>query len=568
MQSQSIADAKAFNSLKGYIAEYRADGRTESAAFLLWFLQIIYRLDEVEAQDAVCDQSYDMGVDAVIVEDDQQEIVLLQGKCKEKFPSTIGDTDLREFMGTLARFATEETINQMVNSLMIGSELKRLLIKHEVAAKIGQQGYKIRPIFIANVPIDDIGRAYIETLQAQNAAPDIWDLRYLAPVLEQLSTEWFVSEPFELHLAANKFFVDGPTDDPRMVFSAVPALDLVRLPGIGDTRLFAQNVRLSLGKTRVNKEIEDSVAKVGGHADFLTFHNGLTVVAKNIKISGDTLTMSDYSVCNGCQSLVIFHNNADKLTPNLEIIVRFVRVGSDRALAASIAHRTNNQNPVSLRDQSANDLVQVQLKNEFDGNFGDETIYDIKRDNLAVAQELSNEVAGQLLLAFYNGQPWAAHQKYRVFGELYGVIFRYGVTSAHIRLAQLLMAEVDVAIEDISNERIRKYGLTRFVVLYLLGEVLRQEGDGAKLLQDPLPYLRVRGGKGNIRQNAVLDQVKQIAREIVTDVDFHLDSEGDAYDYKSEFKSERGVKSILSEVLKSYRKEKYRARATVFKLPA
>jgi hypothetical protein len=352
-----------------------------------------------------------------------------------------------------------------------------------------------------------------------------------------------------------------------MVFSAIPALDLVRLPGISDTRLFAQNVRLSLGKTRVNKEIEESVAQAGGHADFLTFHNGLTIVAKNITISGDTLSMSDYSVCNGCQSLVIFYNNVDKLTRKLDIIVRFVRVGSDRALAAAIAHRTNNQNPVSLRDQSANDLVQVQLKNEFDGNFDDEVTYDIKRDNLAVTQQLSNEVAGQLLLALYNGQPWAAHQKYRVFGDLYREIFRYGVTAAQIRLAQLLMAEVSAVIVGISNERIRKYGLTRFVVLYLLGEVLRQEEDGIRLLQEPLPYLRVRGGKGEIRQRAVLDQIEKIAHDTVTEMDYYLNDAGNAYDYKSEFKSERGVKSILGEVLKSYRKEKHRGRATVFKLP-
>ncbi len=38
--------------------------RTESASFLIWYLEHYYRLDPLEAVDCVCDQSGDKGIDA------------------------------------------------------------------------------------------------------------------------------------------------------------------------------------------------------------------------------------------------------------------------------------------------------------------------------------------------------------------------------------------------------------------------------------------------------------------------------------------------------------------------
>jgi hypothetical protein len=495
---------------------------------------------------------------------------VFQAKWKDKLPGTLGDTDLKKFVGTRAHFANEDAFNRKLASTTNG-ELKRLLTKHDVVDRI-RQGYEVRQIFVANVTADTNGVAYIRAAEAAGTPLDVWDLNRLAPLLKRLDTEWFVAEPARLVLSVGKFFVDGAKNDPRMVVGAVPATELVCLPGMSDTRIFAQNVRLSLGKTRVNQEIEKSVRNKGEHPDFLSFHNGLTVVATNLKVRGRTLTMTDYSVCNGCQSLVTFFNNRSALTPNLEVMVRFVRVGTssdstDRDLAASIAYRTNYQHPVSLRDQSANDSTQIQLKEEFDGYFGEVAIYAIKRGVKSSVEELPNEIAGQLLLALYTGQPWSSHQEYRVFGNLYHEIFRYGISAAHIRLAQLVANEVSIAVEGISNERIRKYGLTRFVVLYHLGEVLRQEPDGVKLLDQPLPYLRVRGGGGEGRQEQVLSQIRQIAKDVIIELDDYLTTKGSSYDYKSEFKSPGEVKAIRSEVLKAYEKDKRRGRATVFQLP-
>ena len=65
-----------FDHLNPLVTRFEAAGRDPSIALLIWFLQLIYRLDEVEAIDAVVDGKGDMGVDGCVVNDNDREIVI------------------------------------------------------------------------------------------------------------------------------------------------------------------------------------------------------------------------------------------------------------------------------------------------------------------------------------------------------------------------------------------------------------------------------------------------------------------------------------------------------------
>jgi hypothetical protein len=56
------------------IAPLSAKGKTESVTFLNWFLENIYRLDSVSADDCICDSQNDKGVDAIYVDTNNEEI--------------------------------------------------------------------------------------------------------------------------------------------------------------------------------------------------------------------------------------------------------------------------------------------------------------------------------------------------------------------------------------------------------------------------------------------------------------------------------------------------------------
>jgi hypothetical protein len=563
-------DAAAFKSLETVLMPYGIVGRTPSVSMLIWFLQTIFRLDEVESQDAVCDKKLDKGIDALFVNDGDEEIVLFQAKRSSTASSTLGDTDLKDFIGSLAQFRKESSVAALASTTK-NSDLKRLLTDNNVAAKIGS-GYQLHPVFVTNLAANTDAEEYLKLAPEAGDQIDLWDLQRISPILLQVTKqEWFVAEKALLKLDPELIYVQG--DDaakPDLVVAAISAKELVKLTGISDTRIFAQNVRLGLGKTRVNTELIASIRDAKEHPKFLASHNGLTIVAKSIAYTKGNISIEDYSVSNGCQSLLSLFNNQTSITNKLILPVRIVKVGDDRSLAASIAYKTNNQNPISLRDLSANDSTQTLLKAEFDNLFGFDCTYMIKQGSTSKADEFPNELAGQILLSLYAQQPWSAHQKYKIFGEFQNSIFRYGVSASHIRFAQLSMRACKAALINCKDERVRSYGLTSFIVLYIVGELLRADENGNSVLDNPGPFLRTAkpDKTRNKLETKLLQEVSTLASYTVTELNYYIeDSGGEAFDYKSVFKSEKGVKLFRSEVLKAYEKDLFRDKVDAFKMP-
>jgi hypothetical protein len=560
------SDPEVFKQLDDRVSHLDAPGRSKSVSLLLWFLETVYRLDDVEAQDSVCDSPGDAGFDAIAVNDVRREIVVFQSKRREKLPATLGDTDLKQFVGSLAQLKSKSTVDMLIAETS-NSDLKHLLTDLEIGDKV-DAGYQMRPIFLTNVAANEDAQGYVTNSEAAGHSMDLWDLVRLEPVLDQLQRDWFV--PDEVRLAidpAQLFVVGGTKKEPSLLYVAVRARQLVHLPGIDDSRVFAQNVRLGLGGTRVNDDILESVSNKSEHREFLTFHNGLTIVAKHIVLYGKYLRLRDFSVCNGCQSLLTFYANRKALTDELQVLVRVVRVGDDRRLPELIAYRTNNQNPISLRDLASNDTTQVRLKSAFDSLFSPLATYSIKRGEPATAGTLPNELAGRLLLALYVKQPWAAHQKYRVFGNLESTIFNYHTTPAQIRLAQLLYDQVPERLDALENKRLARYGLTSFLALYLLGELIAASADGRAFLENPLSFLTT-SAAANMLEARWLSQTAPLIDWMTTELNYFVKgSGGEAYDYKREFKSPKAVGIIRDELLKAFEKDRYRGRVAPFVKP-
>ena len=80
-------------------AAHTAEGRAESRAFLAWFLEHYYRLEEPTAQDCVCDGPDDKGVDGIYVDDNLERVDILQARLVHNPSKTIGDRSLRELAG-------------------------------------------------------------------------------------------------------------------------------------------------------------------------------------------------------------------------------------------------------------------------------------------------------------------------------------------------------------------------------------------------------------------------------------------------------------------------------------
>jgi hypothetical protein len=97
-------------------SQHLAPKRSESASFLIWFLENYYRLDTLEAIDSVCDQSGDKGVDGIYINLADNTIDVFQSRIHQKRETSVGDAALREFCGTLSQFRSIEALNNLVAS--------------------------------------------------------------------------------------------------------------------------------------------------------------------------------------------------------------------------------------------------------------------------------------------------------------------------------------------------------------------------------------------------------------------------------------------------------------------
>jgi hypothetical protein len=233
MAKQTKKYEKEFNQLETLLKPYEKVSRSPSCDFLTWFLETIYRLDDIEARDAICDTQDDGGIDGITVDEPSRSIVLFQSKRREKPATTLGDKDLKHFVGSVSQFRTKKNVEALIKSAKIAPELKARLVRLKISEKVAD-GYRILPLFATNVPADEHATAYLGQLSDDDSI-DLWDLSRLAPVLEQIDHDWFVSQASDLH-ADGSVMEFGTKGAPDLVFAAVSARQLIKLPGISDTR--------------------------------------------------------------------------------------------------------------------------------------------------------------------------------------------------------------------------------------------------------------------------------------------------------------------------------------------
>ncbi len=129
----------------------------------------------------------------------------------------------------------------------------------------------------------------------------------------------------------------------------------------------------------MNRDIVKSIRDKTLHKIFPLFHNGITIIAGHVQIEAEHLTVRDYHVVNGCQSLTALFNTKASLTDDLQVLVKFIKMDPGSEVAQNITEYSNNQNPTKARDFKANHPIQIRLRNEFKQNYAGQYVFEIKR---------------------------------------------------------------------------------------------------------------------------------------------------------------------------------------------
>ena len=311
----------------------------------------------------------------------------------------------------------------------------------------------------------------------------------------------------------------------------------------------------------MNKAIAASVRDPQLHKKFPLFHNGITIIAGEIEATREKLTISDYFVVNGCQSLTSLFVNQKGVTDNLYVLTKFIKVEPTSSLAKQITEFSNNQNGVKPRDFKANSSPQIRLQNEFIQLYTDIYQYEIKRgeapkDGLLI----SNEDAGLYLMAFDLKEPWGTHRKYQVFDDKHGALFgRPEVTADRIVLCQVLREEIDKASQGIKNTLFGKYALTRYLLMYVVRELLEEDAVGAQAIGSPDKFVRSEDNRAKFRKC-----IRTLLNDVVIDINAEVKQYGDDFDYRGKLREEAWVTDLVKTMVTDYQKQVARERIPSF----
>lgn len=542
-------NAADFGVLEEEIAPFQIGSRTLSSAQIAWFLERVWRVEPEEVEDAICDGAGDKGIDAIVVDEDLREITIIQCKHRDSRTATQGDADLRSLVGASVYFESPEGIDALLASRP-NPELIRLISRLKVRDKLADGAYAVKLIFITNAELDPAGTDYLRAIDTASASLSIWNGHELVEIARRTRRPELRPETVVLESSVDPLLANLGGNTP-IVVAMVDARQLIALPGIDDMTLFSRNVRLSLKRTRINRELADTVGRAAEHPHFAAFHNGLTILTPHLEVDNRQLTLKGVGVVNGCQSLVVLHDQAHAITDELDVLIRVIQVDPAGDLADRITYRTNNQNPVDIRDQRSTDSIQRGLQAQMRELYGHELRYGIRAgEDPGGTEQLDNKLAAQLLMAVYLDEPWNAVRKVRLFDEDYHRIFNHEVTAHRLRLMHEVARAVDAVRDSLQSDLASSFASVRFTLAYLLKRVLEQSGQGKEIFQSPERWFPTQIG-------AVRASLADIAKEVVDSLNYFMQSRekealdrGENFDPKVVFKSEGGVRGAEHEVMR------------------
>jgi len=159
--------------------------------------------------------------------------------------------------------------------------------------------------------------------------------------------------------------IDGVTE---AYLGLLPASQFLHLIKDDDGELlksiFYDNVRDWQEFNPVNTEIKDTLETKGTRGRFALMNNGITIIAKTLRATGNKFYIEDYQVVNGCQTSHVLYDQRNTISDEVMIPLRLISTKNDEIIS-SIIKATNRQTEVREEQLLALSDFQKKLESYF-----------------------------------------------------------------------------------------------------------------------------------------------------------------------------------------------------------
>lgn len=396
--------------------------------FVAWYLRNVLFRDMNETRDDITDGAGDKQIDAIIIDDDNSLIRIIQGKFIQG--GVVDAEPLREVLSSWIQIKDLARLQSVANS-----KLQRKL--SELAAALDED-YEVSFELITTGKLTDSAQDDLEAFQNElaklgendsfDATIHVIDNDELRRRYEYATESDNPSINYKLSLVGSKFMFHKIAGMP-VVVAALPLKECIKLPGIKDGTLFQKNVRQSLGSSNaVNKGIRSTILG-DKRSDFFFFHNGITALCNKMELSEELLSMRGLSVVNGCQSLntILSCSETVKKVDDAFILVRFYEI-PQRDRADKISIYTNSQSAVKARDLRSNDKRVLAIKKAYELKYPS-GYFITKRGENAPADKNKEQVVelsglAKNLVAWHSQRPNLSYGETKIFDKYFDTLFK------------------------------------------------------------------------------------------------------------------------------------------------
>lgn len=422
-----------------YVKHYPNDGQR----FVAWYLRNIHNLDTLEAKACITDGAGDKQIDAVYIDNQSSTIYIIQGKFYKG--DAIDAEPLREVI------ASWLLIQDLAQLQADANDALKVKI-NEIAAAL-EDDYEVCFELITTSTLTEAAQKDFQAFQMKLSENESLSANFVLVDSELLQTRYDEalnkSRPYinyEFTVESGKY-MEMQIGATRAVIAAIPLRECIKIPGIKDGSLFRKNVRQSLGSgNKVNKGIARTLRN--NPEEFFFLHNGITAICSSITIDGDTMSVRELNVVNGCQSLSTIFSCGESVrrATDAYVMFRFYEI-SDSERADDISTSTNSQSAVKARDLRSNDKYVLAMKKAYEQRYTDGYFItkrgeqaDPIKYNTAHIVDLSS--LGKQLITWHSQRPTIAYSESRIFDKYFDQLFHREYSPENIQALSELFAAV------------------------------------------------------------------------------------------------------------------------------
>ncbi len=405
---------------------YQQNFPNDGQRFIAWYLRNVHHRDENEAKMDITDGPDDKQIDAIVIDDNNNTIYVIQGKFVGV--DKVDAEPLREVLSSWIQLKDPVRLQETANV-----KLKRRL--SELAISLDDE-YDVNFELLTTASLTHSAMNDFATFQKQLAEADDFPATIHLVDNEELKKRYEMALDTEhpvlnysMQLQEGKYIALKIADTQTLI-AAVPLKDCLSFPGISDGTLFKKNVRQSLGLSkRVNKGIGDTIFR--NSREFFFFHNGITALCNRMDIDTDTrkLSLNGLSVVNGCQSLTTILSYSEKIKQLEEsyVMFRFYEI-TTRDRADRISINTNLQSSVKPRDLRSNDKRVLGLKRSFEQNYRTGFMITQRGEEAPASKDKKYVIdlsdLGKYMVSWHSQRPNIAYSETKIFDKYFDQLFK------------------------------------------------------------------------------------------------------------------------------------------------